>query len=291
MQDHINTNSRRVHTSFLLGATNTGRLASSDPNLQNIPIKTEDGREIRKAFIAEKNNILISADYNQIEMKILADMADVKELKKAFINQEDIHSITASQVFDVPIKKVSKDLRRKAKTINFGIIYGITQYGLAKQISVSNQEALEFINSYFKKFPEIKQYMNETIKSCRRKGYVTNIFGRRIHLRGINDKNFSVRSFQERAAINAPIQSSAADIIRIAMIKLNDLINSKKLSDAKMLLQIHDELVLECSNKNKDFVEKKLKTAMESVAKSEYHMFTIPLDVNVNSGNNWDEAH
>ncbi len=291
LQDHINTNSRRVHTSFLLGATNTGRLASSDPNLQNIPIKTEDGREIRKAFIAEKNNILISADYNQIEMKILADMADVKELKKAFINQEDIHSITASQVFDVPIKKVSKDLRRKAKTINFGIIYGITQYGLAKQISVSNQEALEFINSYFKKFPEIKQYMNETIKSCRRKGYVTNIFGRRIHLRGINDKNFSVRSFQERAAINAPIQSSAADIIRIAMIKLNDLINSKKLSDAKMLLQIHDELVLECSNKNKDFVEKKLKTAMESVAKSEYHMFTIPLDVNVNSGNNWDEAH
>ncbi len=291
LQDHINTNSRRVHTSFLLGATNTGRLASSDPNLQNIPIKTEDGREIRKAFIAEKNNILISADYNQIEMKILADMADVKELKKAFINQEDIHSITASQVFDVPIKKVSKDLRRKAKTINFGIIYGITQYGLAKQISVSNQEALEFINSYFKKFPEIKQYMNETIKSCRRKGYVTNIFGRRIHLRGINDKNFSVRSFQERAAINAPIQSSAADIIRIAMIKLNDLINSKKLSDAKMLLQIHDELVLECSNKNKDFVEKKLKIAMESVAKSEYHMFTIPLDVNVNSGNNWDEAH
>ena len=291
LQDHINTNSRRVHTSFLLGATNTGRLASSDPNLQNIPIKTEDGREIRKAFIAEKNNILISADYNQIEMKILADMADVKELKKAFINQEDIHSITASQVFDVPIKKVSKDLRRKAKTINFGIIYGITQYGLANQISVSNQEALEFINSYFKKFPEIKQYMNETIKSCRRKGYVTNIFGRRIHLRGINDKNFSVRSFQERAAINAPIQSSAADIIRIAMIKLNDLINSKKLSDAKMLLQIHDELVLECSNKNKDFVEKKLKTAMESVAKSEYHMFTIPLDVNVNSGNNWDEAH
>ena len=196
LQDHINTNSRRVHTSFLLGATNTGRLASSDPNLQNIPIKTEDGREIRKAFIAEKNNILISADYNQIEMKILADMADVKELKKAFINQEDIHSITASQVFDVPIKKVSKDLRRKAKTINFGIIYGITQYGLAKQISVSNQEALEFINSYFKKFPEIKQYMNETIKSCRRKGYVTNIFGRRIHLRGINDKNFSVRSFK-----------------------------------------------------------------------------------------------
>ena len=229
LQDHINLNTNRVHTSFLLGATNTGRLASSDPNLQNIPIKTEDGREIRKAFIAEKNNVLISSDYNQIEMRILADMADVKALKKAFINKEDIHSLTASQVFNVPLKKVDTNLRRKAKTINFGIIYGITQYGLAKQISVSNEEALEFINSYFKKFPEIKDYMQSTVKFCRKNGYVNNIFGRRIHLRGINDKNFSVRSFQERAAINAPIQSSAADIIRIAMIKLKELIESKKL--------------------------------------------------------------
>ena len=163
LQDHINSNTNRVHTSFLLAATNTGRLASSDPNLQNIPIKTEDGREIRKAFIAEKNNILISADYNQVEMRILADLADVKELKKAFINKDDIHSLTASQVFNVSIKKVDENLRRKAKTINFGIIYGITQYGLAKQISVSNQEALEFINAYFKKFPEIKDYMDQLL--------------------------------------------------------------------------------------------------------------------------------
>ena len=212
---------KRVHTSFLLAATNTGSLASSDPNLQNIPIKSEDGKEIRKAFVAEKNNLLISADYNQIEMRILADMADVKELKKAFKNNEDIHSLTASQVFNVPINKVNEDLRRKAKAINFGIIYGITQYGLAKQISVSNQEALDFINSYFKKFPEIKDYMNTTIKLVETKGYVNNIFGRRIHLRGINDKNFSIRSFQERAAINAPIQGSAADIIRLAMIKID----------------------------------------------------------------------
>jgi len=291
LQDHINPSTNRVHTSFLLAATNTGRLASSDPNLQNIPIKTEDGREIRKAFIAEKNSVLISADYNQVEMRILADLADVKELKKAFTNNDDIHSITASQVFNVSINKIDENLRRKAKAINFGIIYGITQYGLAKQISVSNNEALEFINSYFKKFPEIKDYMQSTVKFCRKNGYVSNVFGRRIHLRGINDKNFSVRSFQERAAINAPIQSSAADIIRLAMIKLHGLIKLKKIHGAKILLQIHDELVLECSKGNQSEVEKVVKKTMESISSSDHHMFTIPLDVNINSGNNWDKAH
>ena len=291
LQDHISKKTKRVHSSFLLAATNTGRLASSDPNLQNIPIKSEEGREIRKSFIADKKNILISADYNQIEMRILADMADVKQLKKAFKNNEDIHNLTASQVFNVPINKVNDDLRRKAKTINFGIIYGITQYGLAKQISVSNQEALDFINSYFKKFPEIKDYMNSTINSCRKTGYVSNIFGRRIHLRGINDKNFSVRSFQERAAINAPIQGSAADIIRLAMIKINKLIEDDKKLETKMLLQIHDELIFECLEKNKEYVKKIIKDAMISISKSEYHMFSIPLEVHINSGYNWGEAH
>jgi len=291
LQDHISKKTKRVHTSFLLAATNTGRLASSDPNLQNIPIKSDEGKEIRKAFIAGKKNVLISADYNQIEMRILADMADVKELKKAFKNNEDIHSLTASQVFNVPINKVNDDLRRKAKTINFGIIYGITQYGLAKQISVSNQEALDFINAYFKKFPQIKDYMNSTISACRKQGYVSNIFGRRIHLRGINDKNFSIRSFQERAAINAPIQGSAADIIRLAMIKINQLIEEDKKLQTKMLLQIHDELIFECSEKDKEYVKKTIKDAMISISKSEYHMFSIPLEVNVNSGNNWGEAH
>ncbi len=289
LQDHINKDTKRVHTSFLLAATNTGRLASSDPNLQNIPIKTSDGKEIRKAFIAEKNNVLISADYNQIEMRILADMADVKELKKAFKQNQDIHKLTASQVFGVPINKISEDQRRKAKAINFGIIYGITQYGLAKQISVSNEEAQEFINSYFRKFPEIKDYMNSTIKSCRKLGYVSNIFGRRIHLRGINDKNFSVRSFQERAAINAPIQGSAADIIRLAMIKIDNILEEKKI--AKMLLQIHDELIFECLKKDENNVKKLIQNAMVSVSSSEYHKFSIPLEVGVNSGNNWGEAH
>jgi len=291
LQDHISKKTKRVHTSFLLAATNTGRLASSDPNLQNIPIKSEEGKEIRKAFIADKKNVLISADYNQIEMRILADMADVQELKKAFKNNEDIHSLTASQVFNVPINKVNDDLRRKAKTINFGIIYGITQYGLAKQISVSNQEALDFINAYFKKFPQIKDYMNSTISACRKQGYVSNIFGRRIHLRGINDKNFSIRSFQERAAINAPIQGSAADIIRLAMIKINKLIEGDKKLQTKMLLQIHDELIFECLEQDKAYVKKTIKEAMLSISSSEYHMFSIPLEVNVNSGCNWAEAH
>jgi len=290
LQDHINKKTKRVHTSFLLAATNTGRLASSDPNLQNIPIKTSDGKEIRKAFIAEKNNVLISADYDQIEMRILADMADVKELKKAFKNNQDIHSLTASQVFGLPLKKVTDDFRRKAKAINFGIIYGITQYGLAKQIAVSNQEAQDFINSYFKKFPEIKDYMNSTIKTCRNKGYVSNIFGRRIHLRGINDKNFSVRSFQERAAINAPIQGSAADIIRLAMIKIGNILEDKK-NKAKMLLQIHDELIFECLKKDENETKRIIKDAMTSISSSEHHMFSIPLEVSINSGNNWGEAH
>jgi DNA polymerase I len=289
LQEHISKKTKRVHTSFLLAATNTGRLASSDPNLQNIPIKTLDGKEIRKAFIAEKNNLLISADYNQIEMRILADMADVKELKNAFKNNQDIHSLTASQVFNVPINKVNDDYRRKAKAINFGIIYGITQYGLAKQISVSNAEALDFINSYFKKFPEIKDYMNTTVKICRKQGYVTNIFGRRIHLKGINDKNFSVRSFQERAAINAPIQGSAADIIRLAMIKIDKILEEH--NKAKMLLQIHDELIFECSKKNEEEIKKIIKEAMVSVSSSDHHMFSIPLEVSINSGNNWGEAH
>ena len=289
LQDHINEKTKRVHTSFLLAATNTGRLASSDPNLQNIPIKTSDGKEIRKAFIAEKNNTLISADYNQIEMRILADIADVKELKKAFKDNQDIHSLTASQIFNLPINKISEDQRRKAKAINFGIIYGITQYGLAKQISVSNDDAQEFINSYFKKFPEIKDYMQTTVKSCRTKGYVTNIFGRRIHLRGINDKNFSVRSFQERAAINAPIQGSAADIIRLAMINIDQILSKNQ--KAKMLLQIHDELIFECLKSDENKVKKLIKDAMVSVSSSEHHMFSIPLEVSIYSGNNWGEAH
>ena len=291
LPEHINPNTKRVHTSFLLAATTTGRLASSDPNLQNIPIKSEDGKDIRKAFIAEKGFTLISADYNQIEMRILADLAEVKELKKAFSNNEDIHSLTASQVFNVDIKKVDQDMRRKAKAINFGIIYGISQYGLAKQINVSNHEADEFLNAYFLKFPEIKIYMDNTIKFCRKSGYVNNIFGRRSHFNGINDKNFNVRNFQERAAINAPIQGSASEIMRLAMIRLNKKFESIKNNKSKILLQIHDELIFEVPAKEVKNITEIIKDEMTSVTESDLHTFSTPLTVDVNTGDNWGILH
>ncbi len=291
LPEHLNPNTKRVHTSFLLAATTTGRLASSDPNLQNIPIKSEDGKDIRKAFTAKKGHLLISADYNQIEMRILADLADVKELKKAFKNKEDIHSLTASQIFNIDIKKVNQDHRRKAKAINFGIIYGISQYGLAKQINVSNYEAEEFLNSYFAKFPEIKVYMDNTIKFCRKSGYVNNIFGRRSHFNGINDKNFNVRNFQERAAINAPIQGSASEVMRLAMIRLDKKLSEEKNSNSKMLLQIHDELIFEIPKKDEKVMIKLIEREMTSVAQSDYHSFSTPLTVDINVGDNWGMLH
>ncbi len=288
LREHINPKTNRVHSSFLLAATTTGRLASSDPNLQNIPIKSEDGKEIRKAFVAEKGFTLISADYNQIEMRILADLADVKELKKAFKKNEDIHSLTASQVFNVDINKVDQNTRRKAKAINFGIIYGISQYGLAKQIMVSNVEAESFLNSYFLKFPEIKDYMEKTIKFCRKTGYVNNIFGRRSYISGINDKNYNIRNFQERAAINAPIQGSAAEIMRLAMIRLNKKIKNMKI---KMLLQIHDELIFEVPNNDVKNLCEIIKEEMISVKDSDLHSFSTPLTVDINTGDNWGILH
>ena len=291
LPEHINPNTQRVHTSFLLAATTTGRLASSDPNLQNIPIKSEDGKDIRKAFIAKKDHVLISADYNQIEMRILADLADVKGLKKAFKNNEDIHSLTASQIFNVDIKKVNQDQRRKAKAINFGIIYGISQYGLAKQINVTNHEAEEFLNAYFLKFPEIKIYMDQTIKFCRKSGFVNNIFGRRSHFVNINDKNYNIRNFQERAAINAPIQGSAAEIMRLAMIRLNKKLSDQKNQKTKMLLQIHDELIFETPKEEAKRISKIIIDEMSSVVKSEQHSFSIPLTVDLNTGENWGTLH
>jgi DNA polymerase-1 len=291
LPEHVNPKTKRVHTSFLLAATTTGRLASSDPNLQNIPIKSEDGKDIRKAFKAKKDHLLISADYNQIEMRILADLADVAELKKAFKNNEDIHSLTASQIFNIDIKQVNQDQRRKAKAINFGIIYGISQYGLAKQINVSNYEAEEFLNAYFGKFPEIKIYMENTIKFCRKRGYVNNIFGRRSHFNGINDKNFNVRNFQERAAINAPIQGSASELMRLAMIRLDEKLKEQKNLKSKILLQIHDELIFEVPKNSEKNMIKIIKKEMTSVAKSDQHSFTIPLTVDVNIGDNWGMLH
>ena len=291
LPEHINPLTNRIHTSFLLAATTTGRLASSDPNLQNIPIKSEDGKDIRRAFIAKKDHVLISADYNQIEMRILADLANVKELKKAFENNEDIHSLTASQIFNIDIKKVNQDQRRKAKAINFGIIYGISQYGLAKQINVSNYEAEEFLNSYFAKFPEIKDYMDQTIKFCRKSGFVSNIFGRRSHFLSINDKNYNIRNFQERAAINAPIQGSASEIMRLAMIRLDKRFNDQINQRTKMLLQIHDELIFETPIEEVKRISKVIIDEMSSVVKSDQHSFSIPLTVDLNTGDNWGALH
>ena len=291
LPEHINSKTKRVHTSFLLAATTTGRLASSEPNLQNIPIKTDDGKEIRKAFVAKKDHVLISADYNQIEMRILSDLANVKELKKAFQNNEDIHSLTASQIFNTDIKKINEDQRRKAKAINFGIIYGISQYGLAKQINVSNYEAEEFLKAYFGKFPEIKVYMDQTIKFCRKSGFVNNIFGRRSHFININDKNYNVRNFQERAAINAPIQGSASEIMRLAMIRLNKRLNEKNNQKIKMLLQIHDELIFETPKEEVKRISKIIVEEMSGVVNSDHHSFSIPLTVDLNTGDNWGTLH
>ena len=224
-------------------------------------------------------------------MRILADLADVKELKKAFKNNIDIHSLTASQIFNVDIKKVNEDQRRKAKAINFGIIYGISQYGLAKQINVSNFEAEEFLNSYFAKFPEIKVYMDQTIKFCRKSGYVNNIFGRKSHFININDKNYNIRNFQERAAINAPIQGSASEIMRLAMIRLNKKMNEEEYQKSKMLLQIHDELIFESHKNEVKKLSKIIISEMSSVANSDQHSFTIPLTVDLNVGDNWGALH
>ena len=218
-------------------------------------------------------------------------MAEVKELKKAFKNNEDIHSLTASQIFNNDIKKVNQDHRRKAKAINFGIIYGISQYGLAKQINVSNYEAEEFLNSYFSKFPEIKVYMDETIKFCRKSGYVNNIFGRRSHFLNINDKNYNIRNFQERAAINAPIQGSASEIMRMAMIRLKKKLDEQKNQKTKMLLQIHDELIFETPKEEEKRISKLIIDEMSGVTKSDQHSFSIPLTVDLNSGDNWGSLH
>ena len=289
LPEYIDKNTKRIHTSFLLAATSTGRLASADPNLQNIPIKSKEGKLIRSAFVSEKGNSIISADYSQIEMRVLAHVADVKELKKAFKNNEDIHNITASQIFECDIKKINEDMRRKAKAINFGIIYGISSYGLAKQISVSNPEAEQFLFSYFKKFPEIREYMQETLKFCRKNGFVQTMFNRKCHFPNINDKNHTLKSFQERAAINAPIQGAAADIIRFAMINIDKKILSKEIK-SHLLVQIHDELLLETKDMDLKKEIQKIKNEMENAIDGDYN-FSVPLIVDANSAKNWNDAH
>ena len=281
----INPDTGRVHTSFAQTIASTGRLSSIDPNLQNIPIRTEEGRKIRTAFTAPKGKKLLSADYSQIELRLVAHVADVKALKRAFKNGEDIHAATASEMFNVPIKGMDPMIRRKAKAINFGIIYGISGFGLARQLGIPRGEAQDYINAYFAKFPEIRDYMETTKIEARKRGYVTTLFGRRCYIPGIGDKNPNMRGFAERAAINAPIQGGAADIIKRAMIRLPAALDDAGLS-ALMLLQVHDELVFEVVEAEIAKTTAVVKSVMEAAA----HL-DIPLTVDLGVGATWAEAH
>ncbi|WP_273788780.1 DNA polymerase I [Bartonella sp. ML70XJBT] len=279
----------RVHTNYSLATTSTGRLSSSEPNLQNIPVRTVEGRKIRTAFIAPKGHVLLSADYSQIELRILAHIADIKALKEAFAQGHDIHAITASEMFGVVIEGMPSDIRRRAKAINFGIIYGISAFGLANQLGISRQEAGRYIQLYFERFPEIKDYMEKTKSFARENGYVETIFGRRIHYPEIKAKNVKIRSLNERAAINAPIQGSAADIIRRAMIQMEDALKEKNLS-AKMLLQVHDELIFEVPEEESKKTMAVVKNVMENATMPVLSL-SVPLEVKVMTAQNWDEAH
>src|SRR5471032_3211253 len=283
---YINAKTGRVHTSYAMASTSTGRLASTDPNLQNIPVRTEEGRRIRQAFIAAKGHKLISADYSQIELRLLAHIADIPELKKAFAENLDIHAMTASEIFGVPVKDMPADVRRKAKAINFGIVYGISGFGLANQLGIPQGEASDYIKKYFTRFPGIRDYMEETKQFARTHGYVETLFGRRIHIREINSKVQGFRGGAERAAINAPIQGTAADIIRRAMVRLPPLLPAS----VKMLLQVHDELIFEAPEKDIAGASKIITSVMEKAALPAAEI-TVPLVVEARAADNWDAAH
>ena len=285
----INPKTGRVHTSYSLTGAATGRLASTDPNLQNIPVRTEEGRKIRHAFTAEKGHVLLSADYSQIELRLVAHVADVTALKQAFAQGIDIHAATASEVFGVPVKGMDPMLRRRAKAINFGILYGISAFGLAAQIDVKQSEAADYIKAYFARFPGIRDYMERTRLFAREHGYVETIFGRVCYLRGIKDPNPSVRGFSERAAINAPLQGAAADIIKRAMRRIPPALEKSGLK-ARMLLQVHDELVFEVPDKEVKETAALVKAVMEGAASPAVEL-SVPLVVDTGSARHWDEAH
>lgn len=285
LQNQIDTKTGRVHTSFALTATSTGRLASSDPNLQNIPIRTEEGRKIRTAFIADKGNKLVCIDYSQVELRLVAEMAGIERLKQAFRDGIDIHTMTASEVFGIPIDEMTSERRRAAKAINFGIIYGISGFGLARQLGVDNATAADYIKRYMARFPELETFMEETKDFAKSHGYVETLYGRRCWVPDIASSNYPRRAFAERQAINAPIQGTAADIMKRAMINVDRVLGASGLQ-AKMLLQIHDELIFEVLEKDVDATIALVKKEMESVIKMD-----VPLVAEAGVGDNWDEAH
>ena len=286
---YVHPQTRRVHTCYSLASTTTGRLSSTEPNLQNIPIRTGEGRKIRAAFIASPGHKLVSADYSQIELRVLAHVADIPQLRQAFAEGIDIHAMTASEMFGVPVEGMPAEVRRRAKAINFGIIYGISAFGLANQLSIERSEAGDYIKRYFERFPGIRDYMDATKAFARENGYVETIFGRRAHYPEIRSSNPSVRAFNERAAINAPIQGSAADIIRRAMIKMEPALEAAKLS-ARMLLQVHDELVFEVEETEVERTLPVIVEVMENAAMPALAM-KVPLKVDARAADNWDEAH
>ena len=289
LPEFINPETGRIHTSYSLASTTTGRLASSDPNLQNIPIRTEDGRRIRTAFVAEKGNLLVSADYSQIELRLLAHIADIDSLRQAFADGQDIHAMTASEMFGVPLADMTAETRRRAKAINFGIIYGISAFGLANQLGISRGEASDYIKAYFEKFPGIKDYMDAVKQEAHAQGYVSTLFGRRIYLREIDSKIPARRAFAERAAINAPIQGSAADIIRRAMIAMPPVLK-KKSPKSRMLLQVHDELIFEAPESETDKLMQNVREVMQNACAPRLSL-SVPLVVEAQAAKNWDEAH
>jgi len=286
---YIHPDTKRVHTSYALAATTTGRLSSSDPNLQNIPVRTIEGRKIRSAFIAEKGNKLISADYSQIELRILAHVAEIPQLRQAFADGIDIHAMTASEMFNVPVAGMPSEVRRRAKAINFGIIYGISAFGLANQLSIPREEASDYIRRYFERFPGIRDYIEATKEFARQNGYVETIFGRRVHYPEIRSSNPSIRAFNERASTNARLQGTAADIIRRAMIRMDAALEEAGLS-ARMLLQVHDELIFETVEAEVEPTIPVVRKVMENAAMPA-RALSVPLHVDARSANNWDEAH
>jgi len=279
----------RVHTSFALASTTTGRLSSNDPNLQNIPVRTDEGRKIRRAFVAEPGNVLISADYSQIELRLLAHIGDIAQLKHAFLRGLDIHASTASEMFGVPVEGMPAETRRRAKAINFGIIYGISAFGLANQLSIPQDEAAAYIKTYFERFPGIRGYMDRMRAQVREHAFVTTLFGRKVHVPSIRAKSVGERSFAERAAINAPIQGTAADVIRRAMIRMPAALKAEGLS-ARMLLQVHDELVFEAPEAEADAVCRVARRVMERAPLPAVAL-TVPLVVDARAAPNWEEAH
>jgi len=281
----INERTGRIHTSYHQAVAATGRLSSTDPNLQNIPIRTEEGRRIRQAFVAPEGFTLLAADYSQIELRIMAHLSADKGLLKAFKKEQDVHRATAAEVFEIALEEVSDDQRRSAKAINFGLMYGMSAFGLGKQLGISRGEAQEYVDLYFDRYPGVKKYMDDIRTRASEQGYVETVFGRRLYLPEINARNAQRRQYAERSAINAPMQGTAADIIKRAMIAVHDWLNTDR-PGARMIMQVHDELVFEVRDDELEAVSARVTELMNGAAE-----LSVALKVDVGTGSNWDEAH